>query len=188
MAVFALCLVLFLVMTGCSSALYCTCKDGVGDSALQKSIDYACGAGADCTPITQNGPCYQPNTVKDHCNFAVNSYFQKKGQVSGSCDFSGTATPSQNPPSGQSSTCVYPSSSSNVGAPSTTNPNSTSSNTPSITTPGSTNSPTFSLGPTGNGGITSTDNSASVTLHQSMNLLYSFTLTLLFSGFLYLKA
>ncbi|CAK9142408.1 unnamed protein product [Ilex paraguariensis] len=77
---------------------------------------------------------------------------------------------------------------SNVGAPSSTNPNSTSSNTPSITTPGSTNSPTFSLGPTGNGGITSTDNSASVTLHQSMNLLYSLTLTLLFSGFLYLKA
>lgn len=75
------------------------CKDGVGDASLQKAIDYACGAGADCTPITQNGACFQPNTVKDHCNYAVNSYFQKKGQVQGSCDFSGCATTSPTPPS-----------------------------------------------------------------------------------------
>ena len=80
-------------------ALYCVCKDGVGDQALQKAIDYACGAGADCTPILQNGACFQPNTVKDHCNYAVNSYFQRKGQAQGSCDFSGAATPSQTPPS-----------------------------------------------------------------------------------------
>ncbi|WVZ11895.1 hypothetical protein V8G54_016425 [Vigna mungo] len=80
-------------------ALYCVCKDGVGDQALQKAIDYACGAGADCSPILQNGVCYQPNTVKDHCNYAVNSYFQRKGQAQGSCDFAGAATPSQNPPS-----------------------------------------------------------------------------------------
>jgi len=71
----------------------------VGDQALQKAIDYACGAGADCTPILQNGACFQPNTVKDHCNYAVNSYFQRKGQAQGSCDFAGAATPSQNPPS-----------------------------------------------------------------------------------------
>lgn len=80
-------------------ALYCLCKDGVGDQALQKAIDYACGAGADCTPITQNGSCYQPNTVKDHCNYAVNSYFQRKGNVQGSCDFAGAAATSQTPPS-----------------------------------------------------------------------------------------
>jgi len=71
----------------------------VGDQALQKAIDYACGAGADCSPILQNGACFQPNTVKDHCNYAVNSYFQRKGQGQGSCDFAGAATPSQNPPS-----------------------------------------------------------------------------------------
>ncbi|KAI9111662.1 hypothetical protein K1719_017352 [Acacia pycnantha] len=52
--------------------------DDVGDQALQKALDYACQAGADCTPILQNGACYNPNSVKDHCSYAVNSYFQKK--------------------------------------------------------------------------------------------------------------
>lgn len=64
----------------------------MSDQVLQKDIDYACGAGADCSPILQNGPCFNPNTIKDHCNYAVNSYFQRKGQAPGSCDFSGTAT------------------------------------------------------------------------------------------------
>lgn len=80
-------------------ATYCLCKDGMGDSVLQKSIDYACGNGADCTPIVQGGSCYNPNTIKDHCNYAVNSYFQKKAQTGASCDFSGSATQSANPPS-----------------------------------------------------------------------------------------
>ncbi|KAK4261002.1 hypothetical protein QN277_004058 [Acacia crassicarpa] len=90
-------------------ALYCVCKDGVGDQALQKVLDYACGAGADCTPLLQNGACYNPKTVKDHCSYAVNSYFQKKGQAQGSCDFSGAATTTQTAPA-SSSGCVYPSS------------------------------------------------------------------------------
>ena len=80
-------------------ATYCICKDGLSESIYQKDIDYACGAGADCSAISSSGACYNPNTVKDHCNYAVNSYFQKKGQVSGSCDFSGSATPSPSVPS-----------------------------------------------------------------------------------------
>ncbi|KAF2325447.1 hypothetical protein GH714_028765 [Hevea brasiliensis] len=104
-------LVLLLALTGHSNAAsYCLCKDGLSDAALQKSLDYACGAGADCTQILQNGACYQPNTVKDHCSYAVNSYYQKKGQTAGSCDFSGTATVSANPPSSVASGCVYPAS------------------------------------------------------------------------------
>jgi hypothetical protein len=82
-----------------AGAYYCVCKDGVAIKLLQEAIDYACGAGADCTPILQNGPCFQPNTVKDHCNYAVNSYYQRKGNVQGSCDFAGAATVSQTPPS-----------------------------------------------------------------------------------------
>ncbi|XP_020217115.1 PLASMODESMATA CALLOSE-BINDING PROTEIN 3 [Cajanus cajan] len=149
-----MCFVLFLALAGHSSALYCVCKDGVGDQALQKAIDYACGAGADCTPILQNGVCYQPNTVKDHCNYAVNSYFQKKGQIQGSCDFSGAATPSQTPPT-SASTCVYPSSPSNSGTGTTTTPTTTTpSGTPSTLTP---TTPTTGITPgTGTGTGTGT--------------------------------
>ncbi|MFS7992870.1 putative X8 domain-containing protein [Helianthus anomalus] len=44
--------------------------------------------------ILPNAACFKPNTVKDHCdcNYAVNSYYQRKNQALGSCDFSGTAT------------------------------------------------------------------------------------------------
>jgi len=88
-------------------ALYCVCKDGVSSQLLQKAIDYACGTGADCSPILQNGPCFQPNTVKDHCNYAVNSYYQRKGNVQGSCDFAGAAAPTQTPPSKYSLFCIF---------------------------------------------------------------------------------
>ncbi|KAI8527518.1 hypothetical protein RHMOL_Rhmol12G0081800 [Rhododendron molle] len=107
--VVVLCLVTFLAMAGHSTATYCICKDGLSDSVLQKDIDYACANGADCSHILQNGSCYNPVTVKDHCNYAVNSYYQRKNQVSGSCDFSGTATTTQAVPN-QISGCVYPSS------------------------------------------------------------------------------
>lgn len=81
-----------------AGATYCLCNDGVGDQALQKALDYACGSGADCSAIQQSGDCYNPNTLKDHCSYAVNSYFQNQGQVAGSCDFAGTASVSANPP------------------------------------------------------------------------------------------
>lgn len=86
----------FATFTG---ANWCVCKNGIGDSQLQKTLDYACGAGADCNPIHTNGPCYNPNTVLAHCNYAVNSYFQRKGQAQGSCDFSGSATVTASDPS-----------------------------------------------------------------------------------------
>ncbi|KAK4771785.1 hypothetical protein SAY86_013560 [Trapa natans] len=101
---------LLLALTGTSTgATYCVCKEGQSDQVLQKTLDYACGNGADCSPILQNGACYQPNTVKNHCDYAVNSYFQRKGQATGSCDFAGTATPSTSAPT-QSTGCIYPSS------------------------------------------------------------------------------
>lgn len=84
-----------MVVVGCT---WCVCKE-MGDTALQKTLDYACGAGADCNPIHSNGPCYQPNTVRAHCSYAVNSFFQKKGQAPGTCDFAGTAAISTSDPS-----------------------------------------------------------------------------------------
>ncbi|CAA2987764.1 PLASMODESMATA CALLOSE-BINDING PROTEIN 3-like, partial [Olea europaea subsp. europaea] len=80
----------------------------LSDAIYQKNIDYACGAGADCAPIMENGPCFQPNTRKDHCDFAVNSYYQRNRQIEGSCSFSNTVTLAQDPPPAISE-CVYPS-------------------------------------------------------------------------------
>ncbi|CAJ1931923.1 unnamed protein product [Sphenostylis stenocarpa] len=196
--------VLLLALTGHSSALYCVCKDGVGDQALQKAIDYACGAGADCTPILQNGACFQPNTVKDHCNYAVNSYFQRKGQAQGSCDFAGAATPSQNPPT-SASTCVYPSTPGNAGTgttgtpttttPTTGTPSTLTPTTPTSTTPGTTtgtgtgstsgsttagNPNVFGISPTSSTGTSFNDpNTGVVHLNDTCMLLLSLFLTIL---------
>ncbi|ANM58900.1 plasmodesmata callose-binding protein 3 [Arabidopsis thaliana] len=107
MAVFVLVMIL-LAMAGHSSGTWCVCKEGLSEAMLQKTLDYACGAGADCGPIHQTGPCFNPNTVKSHCSYAVNSFFQKKGQSLGTCDFAGTATFSASDPS--YTTCPFPAS------------------------------------------------------------------------------
>lgn len=83
----------------CVGGTWCVCREGLSEAMLQKTLDYACGAGADCGPIHQNGPCFNPNTVKSHCSYAVNSFFQKKRQSQGTCDFAGTATVSASDPS-----------------------------------------------------------------------------------------
>ncbi|KAL5759372.1 hypothetical protein ACOSP7_017896 [Xanthoceras sorbifolium] len=192
-------LVLFLAFIGHSNALYCICKDG-SDSALQKTLDYACGAGADCSPILQNGACYNPNTVKDHCSYAVNSYFQKKGQASGTCDFSGTATTSASPPSNVPSTCNYPSSASTSTTPTPTTGGTTPTTTPTTgttptttpttgtTTPTTGTTPTTTgtsptvfggatgLGPTGSG--TGINDSGSLALHKTTNLFFTLWVSL----------
>ncbi|KAD2393620.1 hypothetical protein E3N88_40597 [Mikania micrantha] len=104
-ALFMVVVVVILAMISYSSAAYCVCNTALSDSVLQKNIDYACGNGADCSQILQNGACFNPNTVKDHCNYAVNSYYQRKNQIQGSCDFSGTASVSQTAPAGATSAC-----------------------------------------------------------------------------------
>ncbi|XP_073303761.1 PLASMODESMATA CALLOSE-BINDING PROTEIN 2-like isoform X1 [Primulina huaijiensis] len=121
MAVFVVYLLILFAMAIHSDAAYCVCNSGLNDTILQKNIDYACGSGADCSGIHQNGACFNPNTVKDHCNYAVNSYYQRKGQTPGSCDFSGTATVTANAPNAVTG-CVYQSNpSSGGGTPTTMN-------------------------------------------------------------------
>ncbi|KAE9597340.1 putative X8 domain-containing protein [Lupinus albus] len=96
-------------------AIYCISKDGVDNDELQKALDYACGFGADCGPIQPNGPCFEPNTVKDHCNYAFNSYYLNMQSVGGTCHFAGAATTTPTPPTNIPSGCVYPTSSSDSG-------------------------------------------------------------------------
>lgn len=98
------CVCVLILKTG---AAYCVCNSALSDSVLQKNIDYACGNGADCGPISPNGPCFNPNTVKDHCNYAVNSYYQKKGQTPINCDFASSATVVQTLPAGKLTSCKF---------------------------------------------------------------------------------
>lgn len=139
-------------MAGHSSASYCVCKP-VSDDILQSAIDYACAQGADCNPIKQNGQCYNPNSVRNHCSYAVNSYYQKKAASGATCDFGGAATLTNSDPSGGG--CSFSATSSSPGTGGTTSPVTT---VPSTTpTGGSTTPMTPSYGTgTGTGSGTST--------------------------------
>ncbi|EAZ40556.1 hypothetical protein OsJ_25011 [Oryza sativa Japonica Group] len=89
---------------------WCVCRSDQPQAALQKTIDYACGAGADCNSIHEQGQCFNPNTVVAHCSWAANSYFQRNRAMGATCDFTGTATLTTSDPS--VSGCSFPASAS----------------------------------------------------------------------------
>ncbi|XP_068331400.1 PLASMODESMATA CALLOSE-BINDING PROTEIN 3-like [Pyrus communis] len=94
-----------------SSTTWCVARSDASTQALQTALDYACGAGADCSPIQSDGLCYLPNTIQAHASYAFDSYYQRQAKAPSSCGFSGTATIAQTDPSYGS--CVYPSSTRN---------------------------------------------------------------------------
>ncbi|TVU35016.1 hypothetical protein EJB05_16881 [Eragrostis curvula] len=121
-----------------SEASWCVCRSDATDAALQKTLDYACGHGADCGAVLQSGPCYSPVSVRAHCSYAANSYYQQNSGAKGAtCDFGGTASLTDTDPS--SGTCKYPASASEAGT--------SSSNT---TTPGAAPGGASSSGSTNN--------------------------------------
>ncbi|CAL9161496.1 unnamed protein product [Musa hybrid cultivar] len=140
---------------GGSDAAWCVCESDASTTALQKTLDYACGAGADCNPILQVGACYDPNTVLAHCSYAANSYYQRNGQAQTACDFSGTAMLTSTDPSANG--CVYPATPSAAATSSTPTSTSTtpSSATPSTFSPLTSNTTNGVLGGIGPSGTTS---------------------------------
>ncbi|KAJ8432595.1 hypothetical protein Cgig2_008680 [Carnegiea gigantea] len=79
---------------------YCIAMDGVDTKTLQAALDWACGPGrANCSEIQPGEPCYQPNNVESHASYAFDSYYQKQGRASGSCDFKGVAMITTSDPS-----------------------------------------------------------------------------------------
>ncbi|GKB10400.1 plasmodesmata callose-binding protein 1-like protein [Tanacetum coccineum] len=126
-------------MAAHSSATWCVCKKGGADKVLQEAIDYACGNGADCTQTHQGGKCFNPDTVMDHCNYAVNSYFQNKGQSPEACVFKGATMVTTTDPS--SNGCTYPTSAGGGSTLPGTNPHS----------PGSTPTSSFGNNPSNTG-------------------------------------
>ncbi|XP_020104985.1 PLASMODESMATA CALLOSE-BINDING PROTEIN 3-like [Ananas comosus] len=150
-------LVFMFATIGGTDGAWCVCRSDQSTPALQKTLDYACGAGADCNPILQNGACYNPNTVVAHCSYAANSYYQRKGQAQGACDFAGTATLTSQDPS--TTGCSYPatpSAAGTAGTPTSTNSPGGTSTTPTTFSPPGTGG-VLGLGPTG----TTTDGTAS---------------------------
>lgn len=84
---------------------WCVPKQGMSDQALQANIDYVCSVGVDCRPIQAGGPCFEPNNVRAHASYVMNSFYQTKGRQAYNCDFSGTGVlTSANPSHG---TCRY---------------------------------------------------------------------------------
>ncbi|NP_001151015.1 hypothetical protein Zm00014a_026497 [Zea mays] len=130
-----------------SDGAWCVCRPDVSDAALQKTLDYACGHGADCAAVLPTGPCYSPTTVRAHCSYAANSYFQQNSQANGgaTCDFGGTANLTDTDPS--SGTCKYPATPSEAG----TSGNATGTGT---APPGSTSNPATT--PSMGGSVTTT--------------------------------
>ncbi|KAG6532790.1 PLASMODESMATA CALLOSE-BINDING PROTEIN 3-like [Zingiber officinale] len=143
-------LMLAVPMLDVSDAGWCVCRSDVSSTALQKTLDYACGAGADCNPVLKVGACYNPNTVLAHCSYAANSYYQRNGQAQTACDFSGTAMLTSSDPG--SNGCVYPATPSAAGTSSTPRsnspPNSATPSTFSPTTTNTTNGVLGGIGPT----------------------------------------
>ena len=87
---------------------WCVANPSATDAVLLAGLNWACGqGGANCAPLQPGGNCANPNTLRDHCSYAFNSYYQKD-PVPRSCDFGGGAMLTSTDPS--TATCKYPSS------------------------------------------------------------------------------
>lgn len=78
---------------------YCIADEQTPEDVLDQAMKWACSNGADCSAIGENGPCYLPNTVKDHSSYAFNSYYQNMKHKGGSCYFNSAALISDLDPS-----------------------------------------------------------------------------------------
>ncbi|KAG8099437.1 hypothetical protein GUJ93_ZPchr0013g35226 [Zizania palustris] len=182
-------LVVLLLSSPLVASDWCVCKSDQPQAALQKTIDYACGAGADCTPIHEQGQCYNPNTVAAHCSWAANSYFQRNRATGATCDFTGSAVLTTSDPS--VSGCSYPASASAAGTSTTPTTGGTTGATPGTFTPGTSTGTTTGTGmgtgtTTGTGlgglgptGTSSMDTAAAGGLHPRTGLAAIFAVVLI---------
>ncbi|KAL3521099.1 hypothetical protein ACH5RR_019248 [Cinchona calisaya] len=84
---------------------WCVPKANTTDAALQSNIDYVCKQGLDCSPIQAGGACFDPNNVRSHAAFLMNSWYQSMGKADYDCDFSQTGFLTSTDPS--YGTCNY---------------------------------------------------------------------------------
>lgn len=85
-----------------ADGLWCVAAPDAADGPLQKALDWACSpkdGAVNCDAIQETGPCYLPNTVRDHVSYAFNLYWQLHRGVNNSCDFNGLAIETSTDPS-----------------------------------------------------------------------------------------
>ncbi|XP_071740015.1 PLASMODESMATA CALLOSE-BINDING PROTEIN 2-like [Rutidosis leptorrhynchoides] len=123
-------IILHLLISGeRTSAAWCVARTDASPNALQHALDYACGAGADCTEIQPSGSCFQPDTVEAHASYAFNSYYMLAAMNPAACVFAGNAMFAKTDPSYGS--CVYPASPSMAnGTRGNTSPTSSGATSP----------------------------------------------------------
>lgn len=79
---------------------YCVAKDSADPKMLQAALDWACGPGkVDCSPLLQGEPCYEPDNVVSHANYAFDTYYHRMAMAPGTCYFNGVATITTSDPS-----------------------------------------------------------------------------------------
>ncbi|KDP44958.1 hypothetical protein JCGZ_01458 [Jatropha curcas] len=78
---------------------WCVPKAEATEQQLQGNIDYVCSQGVDCKPIQAGGACFDPNNVRSHASFVMNSFYQTHGRNDFNCDFSKTGEVTTSDPS-----------------------------------------------------------------------------------------
>ncbi|KAL9238779.1 hypothetical protein vseg_013156 [Gypsophila vaccaria] len=91
--------------SGGAGQKWCVAKPEASDEILQGNLDYVCSKGFDCNPIQDGGPCFQPNTVRAHASYAMNTYYHINGQHESDCYFDGSGLVTNSNPSYEA--CEY---------------------------------------------------------------------------------
>ncbi|KAG8369034.1 hypothetical protein BUALT_Bualt15G0108400 [Buddleja alternifolia] len=79
---------------------WCISQEGAPDDKMQAFMIYACGV-AYCEPIQAGAPCFDPNTVKSHANYALDIIYRKNGDCNTGIGTKTTVDPSYG-------NCKYP--------------------------------------------------------------------------------
>lgn len=65
---------------------WCVASPIAGDDKLNTAIDYYCKQPrVDCSVIRPGGPCYQPNSVREHASVVLNLYYKSHNGISPYC-------------------------------------------------------------------------------------------------------
>ncbi|QCE04952.1 histidine kinase 2/3/4 [Vigna unguiculata] len=87
---------------------WCVVAEGANVTEVAVALSYACSQGnGTCDPIQPGNPCYKPDSVTGHADYAFSAYWAQFRRVGGTCNFNGLATQTAKDPSYGS--CKFPS-------------------------------------------------------------------------------